>query len=257
MPTDPRFAEGTLVGFLLTLARTGTALTFLPIPGYQGLINVARIALIVGITLCLFPFWPASADLTANPASIVRAVLSEASLGLVLGLAIAFLAETFQLAAQFISMQTGFSFASTIDPSTQADTGVFQVLSQLTSGFLFFAFGIHHQLIRMIALSFSSINARPAAFSAASFAAITHFTSSMIVTSFRLAMPAVALLLLTDICLSVLSRIQAQVHLLQLAFPAKICLSLFFLSVILTRWPAVYESVASTLVGQVFHLLIP
>jgi flagellar biosynthesis protein FliR len=76
-------------------------------------------------------------------------------------------------------------------------------------------------------------------------------------TAFRLAMPAVALLLLTDVCLSVLSRIQAQVQVLHLAFPAKISLSLFFMSVILARWPAVYESLARTLLEQVSRLLIP
>lgn len=257
MLAEPQIEAGSLFGCLLALARVSTALTFLPIPGYQGLANAARIVLIIGTTVCLFPYWPRTLAAGANPATVVRALLAEASLGLVLGLAIAFLAETFQLAAQFISMQTGFSFASTFDPTTQADTGVFQVLSQLTSGFLFFAFGIHHQLIRMIALSFSSMNAQPSAFSAPAFAAIAHFGALMMVTAFRLAMPAVALLLLTDVCLSVLSRIQAQVQLLHLAFPAKISLSLFFMSVILVRWPAVYESLARTLIDQTLRLLVP
>jgi flagellar biosynthesis protein FliR len=79
----------------------------------------------------------------------------------------------------------------------------------------------------------------------------------MMVTAFRLAMPAVALLMLTDVCLSVLSRIQAQVQLLHLAFPAKICLSLFFMSAIIVRWPAVYESLARNLLDQVFRLMVP
>jgi flagellar biosynthesis protein FliR len=257
MLIDPQIAAEAVFGFLLALARVGTALVFLPIPGYQGLANAARIVLIIGITICLFPYWPRTLGAGTNPAAVLRTVLAEASLGLVLGLAIAFLAETFQLAAQFISMQTGFSFASTFDPATQADTGVFQVLSQLISGFLFFAFGIHHQLIRMIALSFSSMHAQPSAFSATSFAAITQFGAVMMVTAFRLAMPAVALLLLTDVCLSVLSRIQAQVQLLHLAFPAKISLSLFFMSAILVRWPSVYESLARILLERVSRLLFP
>lgn len=257
MPTDPRIAETALYGFLLALARVGTAFTFLPIPGYQGISNAARVVVTLGITICLFPYWPHTVTAETSPAAMLRAVLAEASLGLVLGLAIAFLAESFQLAAQFISLQAGFSFASTFDPTTQADTGVFQVLSQLASGFLFFVFGIHHQLIRMIALSFFSMNAQPAAFSAASFVEISHFGTIMLITALRLAMPAVALLLLTDVCLSVLSRIQSQVQLLTLAFPAKISLSLFFLSAMMVRWPAVYESLARTLIERVFHLLVP
>ena len=36
-----------------------------------------------------------------------------------LGLAMSFLSESFQLAAQTISMQTGFGFASTVDPAAK------------------------------------------------------------------------------------------------------------------------------------------
>jgi flagellar biosynthetic protein FliR len=254
MHIESHFALELLYGFLLTLARVGSAFAFLPIPGYQAAPVAPRIVLAVGVTICLSAYWP-KADLSgANLTVFIGAVLTETMHGLVMGVAIAFLAETFQLAAQFISLQTGFSFASTFDPTSQADTGIFQVLSQLAVGFLFFAFGIHRELIRMIAMSMT-ISPWPSNVPGTSAWSIIPLGANLFAMSLRLALPAIALLLLTDICLVVISRIQAQVQLLHLSFPAKIILSLFFVSLMMTRWPRIYETNARDLLGKTLRLM--
>ena len=77
----------------------------------------------------------------------------EAGLGLGVGLAVAFLAEAFQMGAQIISLQAGYSFASTIDPTGQADSSVLLVIAQLAAGLLFFATGLDRQVVRALAQS--------------------------------------------------------------------------------------------------------
>lgn len=254
MHIESHFALEMLYGFLLTLARVGSTFAFLPVPGYQGAPVAPRVVLTVGVTICLSPYWPLADLADAGLSVLLGAVLTESMHGLVMGIAISFLAETFQLAAQFISLQTGFSFASTFDPSSQADTGIFQVLSQLAAGFLFFAFGIHRELIRMIALSMT-LSPWPAGVPAASAWNIIPLGAGLFATSLRLALPAIALLLLTDICLVVISRIQNQVQLLHLSFPAKIVLSLFFFSVMMRRWPQIYESSAHGLLEKTLQMV--
>jgi flagellar biosynthesis protein FliR len=261
MPIKADIGMDILYGFLLTMARVGGALILIPMPGFQGAPAAARVVLIVATTVCLFPFWPHVAFPEFPAGAFLLAILRETGFGLMLGLAISFLTETLQLAAQLISMQTGFSFASTFDPSSQADSGVFQVISQLTAGLFFFAFGIHRQLIRMFALSLSGSNWDSPMLidgsGTASVAEVIRMGSTMFTTALRLALPAVALLLLTDLCLSVISRIQAQMQLLMLAFPAKISLSLFFLSAIMVRWPTIYEKTATVLLNRIFRLNVP
>jgi flagellar biosynthetic protein FliR len=254
MRIESHFPLELLYGFLLTLARVGSAFAFLPIPGFQGTPVAPRVVLTVGVTFCLSTYWPHANLSGADSSVFVGAVLTETIHGLVLGVAIAFLAETFQLAAQFISLQTGFSFASTFDPSSQADTGIFQVLSQLAVGFLFFSFGIHRELIRMIAISMVR-SPWPAGVPVTSAWNIIPLGANLFITSLRLALPAIALLLLTDICLVVISRIQTQVQLLHLSFPAKIVLSLFFVSLMLTRWPRIYQTNARDLLERTAQLM--
>ena len=251
MPIRVHFGSEALGGFLLTLTRVGSALFLMPLPAFKDLAAAGRIVLVIGLTVALMPVWPKVQFDGLSGAQFLLAVLGETGFGLVLGLAISFLNGTFQVAAQIISMQAGFSFASTFDPSSQADTTVFQMLSQLVAGLLFFSLGVHRQLLRLLARSFDVFSPDHTALAAASLHTVVGLGGMMFATGLRLGLPVVALLLLTEIALGVLSRLHAQLHLVTLTFPIKTALSFAFLGAILTRWPALYEQTAR----QIFEAL--
>lgn len=244
MPIRVHFGPEALYGFLLTLTRVGAALLLLPIPAFKDAVQMGRVVLVLGITFALMPVWPAVHFDSLSAAQFLLAVLGEIACGLLLGLAIAFLNGTFQLAAQTISMQAGFSFASTFDPSSQADTTVFQVIAQLLAGVLFFCLGIHRQLLRLLAHSFDVFSPDKTALSAASVHSIAVLGAMMFATGFRFGLPVVALLLLAELAIALLNRLHAQLYLVTLTFPVKTALSFAFLAALLLRWPALYEQTA-------------
>ena len=49
--------------------------------------------------------------------------------------------------------QAGYAYASTIDPNTEADSGVLLVFAQLMAGMLFFALGLDREVLRLFAQS--------------------------------------------------------------------------------------------------------
>ena len=59
------------------------------------------------------------------------------------------------MGAQIISLQAGYSFATTIDPPSGADSSVLLSIAQLTSGLLFFATGLDRQVLMIFAQSLS------------------------------------------------------------------------------------------------------
>ncbi|MBV9761639.1 MAG: flagellar biosynthetic protein FliR [Acidobacteriaceae bacterium] len=244
MPIRVHFGSEALYGFLLTLTRTGSALFLLPLPAFREIALPARIVLILGITVALMPVWPVVHLDSLSGAQFFLTVIAEIAFGLLVGLAISFLNATFQFAAQTISMQAGFSFASTFDPTSQADTTVFQMLAQLVSGLLFFSLGIHRQLLRLLAHSFDVFSPDRNVLSHASLGALAKLGAMMFSTGLRLGLPVVALLLLTEVALAVLGRLHSQLHLIMLTFPVKTALSFAFLAAILTRWPTLYEQTA-------------
>jgi len=220
---------GALYGFLLVLARVAGVFVFVPLPGVRNGPEMVRVMLALGIALSLAPQWP---RLAAAPGAgqLAGWLILEAALGLALGLAVQFFTESFVMAAQVVGLQAGYSYASMIDPQTQADSGVLLVFAQLAAGLLFFALGLDGQVLRAIAQSLE-MNP-PGAWTppAAAGEAVVRLGAGMFAAGMRLAMPAVALLVLVDIALALLGRLHAQLQLLTISFPVKMLAALAVLA---------------------------
>jgi flagellar biosynthetic protein FliR len=230
----------TLLGFLLCMARMAGIAVFAPIPGFWSGPDVARVVFAVTLSLILAPAWPAPPTAAPSALELSGWVLGEAFVGLGTGLAIALLLEGFQLAAQIIGLQAGFSYASTIDPGSEADSGILQVWCQLAAGFLFFTAGLDHAVIRAAAANMDG----PVSQGRIGIAAMSKLGAEMFSVAVRLAFPVVVLVLLLDLALALTGRMQAQLQLLALAFPVKMLTAVVLLSVLTATFPAVFEKAA-------------
>lgn len=242
MPAEISLASDTLLGFLLCLARVGGLILFLPIPGLRSAPAAARVVLAMAMTLCLSPFWPAPPQTHPTILALAGWVLAEATVGLGAGLAVSLFLEGFLLAAQVLGLQAGYSYASTIDPNSEADTGILQVWMQLATGFLFFTAGMDRHIIRALASSLQVGTHAPAAATATD--AVVRLGTGMFSLAIRVAFPIVILLLLVDLALALAGRVQAQIQLLSLAFPLKMLTGIALLAATITVLPAVFENAA-------------
>ena len=116
----------TLLGFLLTLVRVAGVFVFIPLPGVSGIVSPARVIFSLGVTIALFPLWPNIPD-EPSVGLFVMWILVEAALGVGIGLAVAFISEALTVGAQVMGLQAGYSFATTIDPNSQADSTVLEI----------------------------------------------------------------------------------------------------------------------------------
>jgi flagellar biosynthesis protein FliR len=239
MPAEVSVPAGTLLAFLLVLARVGGALVFLPWPGVRGAPDAARAAFAVGFTLALAPCWPVIGDVPPTVAVLAGWVLAEAAVGMAIGVPVAILLESFALAAQVLGLQAGYAYASTIDPNTEADSGVLLVFAQLMGGLLFFALGLDRQILRLFAESIEKVPPGAYRFGPAAAEMLIRLGSRLFSVGVRLALPVVALLLLVDVALALLGRLNQQLQLLSLAFPAKMLTALLILSWVMVVFPRV------------------
>ncbi len=244
MPSELTFSLSTLYSFLLVLARVASAFIFVPFPGAKNTPDAPKIVFSICITLTLFPFWHAPPNANPGIGLLTAWLFSEAAFGLTVGLAVAFLAESFVLAAQILGLQAGYSYASTIDPTNQTDIGVLQIITQLMAGFLFFAFGLDREVIRIFAHSLDIYPPGTFLITGSMAIAIQKLGSILFSTGLRLAMPVIALLMLFDISLALLGRINAQLQLLTLSFPVKMLGALAALAAMTSLMPAVFEKTA-------------
>ncbi|MDE3167481.1 MAG: flagellar biosynthetic protein FliR [Acidobacteriota bacterium] len=227
----------TLLAFLLVLARVAGALVFVPLPGVKAAPDAVRAALACGVTLALSGQWPAVDASGVTPARLAGWALGESAAGIAIGVSVAIVLEAFVLAAQVLGLQAGYAYASTVDPNTQADSGILLVFAQLIAGLLFFALGLDRGVLRLFGESLERIPPGGAAFSPGSAQALIRLGESLFSVGMRLALPVVALLILVDVALALLGRINTQLQLLSLAFPAKMLAALLVLSWIAALFP--------------------
>jgi flagellar biosynthetic protein FliR len=251
MPVELLVSPTQLLGALLVLARTSGVVALVPIPGLQAAPESAKIALALCLTVMLFPVWPSVAG-DIMPGRLVGAISSELLFGLLIGVSTAFLLESFQVAAQMVGLQAGYSFASTVDPSTQADSAVLQVGMQLFSGLLFFAIGADREVIRVLADTIATHASVP---TAASLAFVVGLGSKCFTFGVRLALPIVAVLLLVDISFAVLNKVHMQFQITSLSFSAKMLAGLVLLGVAIGSYPQVCERIAGQTIHAIYRLV--
>ena len=246
----------TMIGFLLVLTRVAGLVTFLPVPGFRSAPPMARVVISVSITFALFPVWPSLPDELPSLGALTGWAFCEMGFGLVAGLAVAFLTEGFQIAAQAMGLQAGYGFAQTIDPSSQADSGVLQVILSLVTGLLFFTAGVDHQLIvRILAASFEKFPVGSWTLASTSLDGLIHLGAGMFVIGLRIAMPVIGLLILIDLSLALLGRIQQQMQLLSLAFPVKMLTAIGVLAALAPVIARVYTASSERMVSALWNMV--
>lgn len=230
-----------LGGFLLTLTRLGLALSFVPMPGLKSAPDIARITLTLSLTAMIAFGLPQSAALPNTPISFAAAMAGEALYGLAVGVLVAILGEVMTFAMQAFAMQAGYSYASSIDPNSEADSGILLVFALLCGNVLFFVSGGHRLVVRAFARSLETWPAGGGAAHLAWAETVTRLASSIFELSLRLALPVAGILLLSEIALGVVSRLQSQLQLLSLSFPVKMLGTLAVLSALAPVWVAIYQ----------------
>jgi len=235
-----------IYSFLLVLARVAGALIFVPVPAFRAAPDQIRIILILAITMALYPVWPV---IPGSPSVLEYGgwLAVEVGFGLCIGLLVGCLSEVALLFGQICGLQAGFSFASTIDPETQADAPVLSAIAQTVAGLLFVTLGLHRYIIRLFAESLQTQPPAKLALNPRWGEVVVHAAGTLFSVGLRLALPIVGLMVMVDVTLALLGRINAQLQLLHLAMPLKILAALATISVLLMLFPSVYSEYANRL----------
>src|SRR5579863_7481898 len=148
MQSDISAPVALVYGFLLVFARVGGAFIFIPLPGIKTAAAPVRVVLVLAVTMALYPLWPAVAT-EPSPLVYLEWVLTEAAFGIGIGLLVGVLSESLILFGQISGLQAGYSFASTIDPNTQADSTILITMAETVGSLMFMSLGLHRQVIRI------------------------------------------------------------------------------------------------------------
>lgn len=148
------FVSGQVMGFLLVVARLGSALIFMPGFGDSFIFARARLALALVVCLALYPATPVPPISPDQPALIAGLMAAEVTVGLWIGLTARILFSALELAGAQIGQVSGL--ANAFGPSLGSFQGATMVATFLMIGglALLFATNTHYLIIRALLYSY-------------------------------------------------------------------------------------------------------
>ena len=200
------------------------------------------------LTIALYPVWPVVPNESVDRPEFAGWIAIEAAFGLCIGLLVGFLSDIMLLFGQMCGLQAGFSFASTIDPDTQADSpglerhcaiGGRAALCHSRPA------SLHHP--HLCARASKPSRPRNLILNPRWGEVLIMPPAQCFPPAFVSLCPLSGLMAMVDIALALLGRINSQLQLSHLAMPLKMLAALATISLLLMLFPAVYSDYADRL----------
>jgi flagellar biosynthetic protein FliR len=232
---------GAIARFGLLMVRPGALMMVGPGLGGQQVPVQARVALTALLALALAPSVPLP---TGAAVGLLTVVVREIAIGLALGLAARAVIAGAELAGHICSQQIGFSYAATVDPEGGARNTALASLYGLLATFTWLAIDGHHLLVRALDASYTGLPMGGGGIDASLVQSIRDVLGLVFVTGLRLAFPLIAVLLLVELALGLISRAAPALNFFVIGYPVRLIVGLFVVAITIAALPGVVRSLA-------------
>lgn len=231
--------------FGILLVRPGALMLAAPGLGGLSVPVLARIGLTVLLAVTLAP----SVPMPAGPdAGIAVVVLREVAIGLALGLTARALVAGAELAGHLCSQQIGFSYAATVDPEAGVRNAALASLYGLLATFTWLAIDGHHLLLKALHASYAGLPIGTGALDASLLTSIREVFALVFVTGVRLAAPVVAVILLVEVALGLISRTAPALNFFIIGYPVRLVIGLAVVAATVATVPGVTRALAERVI---------
>jgi flagellar biosynthetic protein FliR len=156
-------------------------------------------------------------------------MFSEFMIGFLLGLSIRLIFAGIQLAGEFIGFQMGFAMANVLDPQSGMDTTLMAQFHYLLGLLIFLSIDGHHWFFKALIQSFHLLSPGEFYLQKGLYQHFLNLSGKMFLIAIQIVAPVLAILILVQIALGLVSKMVPQVNILISSFPLTISLGLVFL----------------------------
>lgn len=219
--------------FFLVLTRATAFAATAPFFALGNIPNMAKIVLGFVLALVLTPMLGISDPaLFANFLSFMLAALFETGIGLCLGLLATLVLSAVRVTGQFMDFQVGLIVSGTFDPLSADQATILSRFLFLLSILVFLILDGHHMLINGLSDSYRLVPPGGVTFQQAQvFVGIRAF-AQMFTIALQMALPIIAVVVITDISLGFIGRTAPQMNIFMLGFPMKIAVGFMTLVIV-------------------------
>lgn len=153
-------------------------------------------------------------------------MVNEVICGLILGFVTNMIFEVVKMAGSYMDMQIGLSMMNIVDPTTKSTVTMLSSLSQFIAMVLFFIVDGHHILIRSLVQSFQVVKLGSGVNFQNTFSVILDTFVQYFLIGVKIAIPIVLIIIITDLCMSLVSRTVPAINVMILGMPVKMLVGL-------------------------------
>ena len=208
--------------FLLILMRTLGLIVSAPVLNSRSIPSPVKVAFAFWLSLTFWFVVNVPHPLPSTAPALGLAVASEFFVGLSIGFIVNVIILSIQSAGEMIDVQMGLSVANVLDPSLGFQVSIIGRLLFLVGIFFFISMNGHHALLAALHRSFEIIPlGMPFHLKATYPEFLATLGQSLWSISIQMALPIMAILLLTDFAFGIISRVAPQVNVFMLGFQVK------------------------------------
>ena len=164
---------------------------------------------------------------------LITYIISEITTGLILGLITNVAFEVVIMAGSFMDVHIGLSMISVLDPNSKSNTSITGNLLHFIAMVVFFSINGHHMLIKSLIESFILVPLGHTIVSGESMMALIEIITKYFVIGLKIAIPIVLIIIITDLCMGLISRAVPQINVMVLGMPVKIVVGLISITIAL------------------------
>jgi flagellar biosynthetic protein FliR len=222
---------------LAIIIRLGIVLFMLPIFNTTGVPSAFKALLVISFAVMLFPVVRQYVrPISFDPAALGPVVMGELIFGVLFALSMLLIMSAFQFAGDLISFMMGFGFAQTVAPLGKANDTVVSSFAQLLAIMIFLSINGHLIVIEVLVRSFKTIPVGSFVLSAGLFRRVVMLSAMLFVLAIKLASPVLAVLILTQVGLGLMSKFAPQMNIMATSFPLTITIGMIFFGITLASW---------------------
>lgn len=230
-----------LINFIWPLTRILGLLMVTPVFGHRAVPARVKVGLGVFIALIVSPALPPMPDVGLGTWYGLLVLVQQFLIGVAIGFVMRVVFTAVEAAGEIVGLQMGLGFAAFFDPQSAGQTMVLARFFNILAVLVFLAVNGHLLVLGILVESFQTLPIAAQPVSAAGFRNVAAFGSTIFVVGLQLSLPLIAILLMTNLALGILTRSAPQLNIFAIGFPITLGVGLIMLDITLPYFAPQFE----------------
>jgi flagellar biosynthesis protein FliR len=237
--------------FFRILALVATA----PLLGAQGVPATVKVGIAFVLTVVIAPVLGTMPAVQPASAYGLFILMQQVMIGIAMGLAMQMVFTTIEMAGHIMGLQMGLGFATFFDPQNSSQVPVLGQFLGLMAMLLFLAIDGHLMMITALVQSFNILPIGLHAFSGEGWHTLVLWGGEIFRGGMMLSLPAVAVLMMTNVALAVLTRAAPQLNIFAVGFPVTMAVGFIVIAISLGYFFPLFATMFETGVQMMLRVV--